>query len=63
MIEVALSRTEMRRQLNGLHAQLLVAQSRFDEALPLLRRAQELKPREDVARYMEQIERVARARR
>ncbi len=42
-------------------AQLLVKQSRFTEALPLLKRAQELNPREDVARYLEQVERVARA--
>lgn len=44
------------------HAQLLVGEARYDEALPLLKRAQELQPRDDVARYLEQIERVARAR-
>jgi tetratricopeptide (TPR) repeat protein len=44
------------------HAQLLVGESRYGEALPLLKRAQELQPREDVARYLEQIERVARTR-
>ncbi len=43
------------------HAQLLVAQSRYAEALPLLKRAQEIRPREDVARYLEQVERVARS--
>ena len=43
------------------HAQLLVDQSRYGEAVPLLRRVQELNPREDVARYLEQVERVARA--
>ncbi len=45
------------------HAQLLVGQGRFADALPLLRRAQELKPREDVARYLEQVERLAKSRR
>ena len=30
--------------------------------LPLLRRAQEIKPRDDVARYLEQVERLARAK-
>jgi tetratricopeptide (TPR) repeat protein len=45
------------------HAQILVGQGRFAEALPLLRRAQEKKPREDVARYLEQVERNAKARR
>ncbi|MGH9869176.1 MAG: tetratricopeptide repeat protein [Candidatus Polarisedimenticolia bacterium] len=43
-------------------AQLLVKQSRFMDALPLLKRSQELKPREDVARYLEQVERVARTK-
>jgi len=45
------------------HAQVLVGLSRYGEALPLLRRAQELKPREDIARYLEQVERNAKARR
>lgn len=44
------------------HAQVLVGLSRFADALPLLRRAQELKPREDVARYLEQVERLAKSR-
>lgn len=45
------------------HAQIFASQSRFSEAIPLLRQAQELKPREDVARYLEQIERISKARR
>lgn len=45
------------------HAQVLVGLARYGDALPLLRRAQELKPRDDVARYLEQVERVAKARR
>lgn len=45
------------------HAQLLVTQTRYGEAVPLLKRAQEIKPREDVARYLEQVERAARAAR
>ncbi len=44
-------------------AQILVGMSRYAEALPLLRRAQEVRPREDIARYLEQVERVARTRR
>jgi tetratricopeptide (TPR) repeat protein len=43
------------------HAQILVGRSRFQEALPLIKRAQELKPRDDVARYLEQVDRIARA--
>ena len=45
------------------HAQILVAQSRYDEAVPLLKRAQEIKPRDEVGRYLEQVERIARSRR
>jgi tetratricopeptide (TPR) repeat protein len=45
------------------HAQVLVGLSRYSEALPLLRRVQEIKPREDVARYLEQVERFAKAKR
>jgi len=45
------------------HAQVLVGMGRYADALPLLRRAQELKPREDVARYLEQVDRIAKARR
>jgi tetratricopeptide (TPR) repeat protein len=44
------------------HAQLLVGQGKYAEALPLLRRAQELKPRDDIQKYLDQIERVAKSR-
>lgn len=43
-------------------AQLLVGQGRYGEALPLLRRAQTVKPRENVQQYLEQVERVAQTR-
>ncbi len=45
------------------HARVLVGLGRYADAVPLLRRAQELKPNEDVARYLEQVERIAKARR
>jgi tetratricopeptide (TPR) repeat protein len=45
------------------HAQVLVGLARYNDALPLLRRAQEVKPREDIARYLEQVERIAKAKR
>ena len=45
------------------HAQVLVGLSRYGDALPLLRRVQELKPRDDIARYIEQVERLSKARR
>ena len=44
-------------------ARVLVSQSRYEDAVPLLKRAQELAPQDDVARYLEQVERAARARR
>lgn len=44
------------------HAQLLVGQRRYSEALPLLRRAQTIKPRDNIAEYLEQVERAAQAR-
>ena len=42
-------------------AQVLVADSKYTEAVPLLKRAQELDPRDNVARYLEQVERIARS--
>ena len=44
------------------HAQLLVKLGRYDQALPLLRRAQQIKPRDNVQDYLDQVERVARSR-
>lgn len=44
------------------HAQLLVQQGKYSEALPLLRSAQQIRPRENIQSYLEQIERIARAR-
>ena len=43
-------------------AQVLVGLRRYAEAIPLLRRAQEIKPNDDVARYLEQVESVAQSR-
>jgi tetratricopeptide (TPR) repeat protein len=44
-------------------AQLLVAGGKYQEAVPLIKRSQELDPREEIARYLEQVERVARGKR
>ncbi len=44
------------------HAQLLVDEARFPEAVALLRRVQELEYREDVQSYLEQVERLAQSR-
>lgn len=47
---------------NIRHAQVLMSMNRYIEAIPLLRRAQELKPNDDVARYLEQVERIAKTK-
>lgn len=44
------------------HAQLLVGQGKYSEALPLLRRSQEIKPRDELQKYLDQIERLAKSR-
>jgi tetratricopeptide (TPR) repeat protein len=44
-------------------AQVYVSQGRFNDALPLLRDAQSIRPREDVARYLEQVERASKSKR
>jgi tetratricopeptide (TPR) repeat protein len=44
------------------HAQLLVGIGRYNDAIPLLRRAQEIKPNDDVAQYLKQVERIAKTR-
>jgi len=43
------------------HAQCLVRHERYEEAAQLLKRSVEVRPREDVRRYLEQVERVAKA--
>lgn len=42
------------------HGQMLVRQGKYKEGLPLLRRAQELKPRDDLQKYVDQVARVAK---
>lgn len=44
------------------HAQLLVRQGKYNEALPLLRRAQQINSRDNVQEYLEQVERIAKSR-
>jgi tetratricopeptide (TPR) repeat protein len=44
------------------HAQLLVGQGEYRDAIGLLRRAQNLKPRDNVQQYLEQVERVSQGR-
>jgi len=44
------------------HAQLLVGQGKYADALPLLRRAQAVKPRDNVQKYLEQVERLVKKR-
>jgi len=44
------------------HAQLLVGQGEYAAAMPLLRRAQSLKPRDNIQQFLEQVERAAQGR-
>lgn len=44
------------------HGQLLVGMARYQDAIPLLRRAYELKPRSDIEDYLKQVERIAKTR-
>lgn len=44
------------------HAQLLVGEGRYSDALPLLKRAQAIKPRENIQEYLDQVERLAKGR-
>ncbi|MEZ6017601.1 MAG: tetratricopeptide repeat protein [Planctomycetota bacterium] len=44
------------------HGRLLVERGRYAEALPLLRRSLDVRPRENVRKYVEQIERAAQSR-
>lgn len=41
------------------HAQLKVQKQKYTEAVELLRRAQKVKPRDNVARYLERVEQIA----
>jgi Flp pilus assembly protein TadD len=45
------------------HAQLLVQVQNYDRAADLLGRAQKIKPRDNIQKYLEQVQRVARAKR
>jgi tetratricopeptide (TPR) repeat protein len=56
-----IERVEAKAKLR--YAQLLVQQSKYEEALPLLKRALQVEPRDDVAAYLKQVESAARSRR
>jgi tetratricopeptide (TPR) repeat protein len=43
------------------HAQLLVQSQKYAQAAELLRKAQKIKPRDNVQRYLEKVEQIARA--
>lgn len=45
------------------HAQLLVSRGKYADAIPLLKRAQEVKPSEGVGRFLEDLERFMKNRR
>lgn len=47
---------------NVRHAQLLVGEGKYKDAIPLLTRAQQVKPRDNIQEYLEQVKRAASAR-
>ncbi len=59
--ERAASIEEFEAEAKVRHAQLLVRNGKYTEALPLLRQAQQIQPRENVQEYLEQVETVARS--
>lgn len=68
-VEQAVFRYERAAAITGFeadakvrHAQLLVGQGKYAEALPLLRRAQVLEPRDNIQQFLEQVERAAQGR-
>ncbi len=44
------------------HAQLLVREEKYDQAIPLLKSAQSIKYRDNVQKYLEQVQRIAKQR-
>lgn len=44
------------------HAQVLIGQGQYEAALPLLRRAQQINPRDNVEEYLAQVERIVKSR-
>jgi len=57
--EQAARNEKFRAEAKVLHAQLLVSQDRFADALPLLREAQGIKRRDDVGKLLDYVERAA----
>jgi Flp pilus assembly protein TadD len=45
------------------HAQLVAGMGKVDLAIPLLKRAQQLKPRDSVGKFLEELERYQKQRR
>jgi len=67
--EKAIYRLELTSRISGFeadafvkHAQLLVQEQKYTEAVDLLRRAQKLNPREHVQRFLDKVELAARTK-
>jgi tetratricopeptide (TPR) repeat protein len=61
--EQAASVPEFEATAKVRHAQLLASTGKYDLAVPLLKRAQEIKPNDSVARFLEDLERFLKSRR
>lgn len=58
LLERAASRGETAAEANRRRGELLVQESRYDEALEFLRQANEIQPRESLQRYIDRVERL-----
>ena len=61
--EAAAGISEFEADAKVRHAQLLVSMGKYAEAVPMLRRAQELKPRDSIAKFLDDLERYLKGRR
>jgi tetratricopeptide (TPR) repeat protein len=61
--ERAASLDAFEAEANVRKAQVLVRQEKYAEAVALLKAAQQIEPRDNVQRFMEQVERIAKSRR
>jgi tetratricopeptide (TPR) repeat protein len=63
LFETAIGIKEFEMDASVRLAQLKVGQGKYEEAIPLLKRAQDIKPRDSVGRFLEDLERFMKTRR
>ncbi len=63
LFETAIGIKEFEMDASVRLAQLKVGQGKYEEAIPLLKRAQDIQPRDSVGRFLEDLERFMKTRR